>query len=111
MEAPSKKNTDNGLVVAEFMRQVDELAHKSGIEVAIFAKKDPAGSLYSNVRDPEEAGSIITASILHSLTNADMPENANKFIEVFIVASAHTIEAMKGLKKDIIAKIFPKKFN
>ena len=55
MEPNSNKSTDNGLVVAEFIRKVDELAHKSGIEVAVFAKKDPAGSLYSNVRDPEEA--------------------------------------------------------
>lgn len=107
MEVSSQKSTE-GEQIGRFMAQVDKLAHEEGIEVAVFAKKNPAGSMYSNVVDPEEAGSIIAASILHALKEDDVPENAVRFIDVIIAAAGHTVEAIKELKKEIIHKTFNK---
>lgn len=87
------------------MQKVDELAHEAGIEIAIFAKTDHAGSMYSNIRDIEEAGSVIAAGIMHSLKDTEIPENASRFMDVIIAAAAHSIDAMKGLQNNIIEHV------
>lgn len=107
MEHNSNRSTD-GEAIAKFLSKVDNFAKENDLEVAVFIKKGEAASIYSNVRDPEEAGSIITASIMHSLVENDTPETANKYIEVLIAAAAHTIETLKGLKQNVISKLFPK---
>ena len=107
MEPSSNKSID-GEAVANFLKQVDHIAKENNLEASVFVKKGTAASIFSNVRDPEEAGSIITASIMHSLIESDTPETANNYIEVLIAAAAHTIESLKGLKQNVMNKIFPK---
>lgn len=88
------------------MREVDELSRKYGIEVALFAKKDPEGSMFSNIKNVEEAGVIIAAAIMHSLTNVKVPDNAMKFMDLVISAAGHTVTALKGIQKDITKQFF-----
>ena len=45
---------------------------------------------------------------MHSLIESDTPETANNYMEVLIAAAAHTIESLKGLKQNVMNKIFPK---
>jgi len=99
-------NNIEGTKVAKFMKQVDELAKESNIEIAIFVKTEHAGSMFSNIRDVEEAGTVIAAGIMHSIISPDMPESASRFMDVIVSAAANTIDNLKDLKDRIINHAF-----
>ena len=87
------------------MKRVHDLAKEQGIRIALFAQDEENSSMFSNVQNVEETGTLIAGAILKSMNDEDIPESAERFVDVIVSAGAHTVEALKGIKEKLIRDV------